>query len=163
MIAGLFLLFKPGMSATVFTQVIGAFILIDGILAIVAGFTGASISRMSSIVRGVVAVLVGWLIFSRPALIAGFAVSTLLYIIAAVVLVGGVIEIKAAFNGTVRKSRQPSLIVGGLLVAFGLLLLFAPLTFGLLIMRIIGGVALMIGVVLLVLAFRSRKLRGILE
>ncbi|MGC6566098.1 MAG: HdeD family acid-resistance protein [Akkermansiaceae bacterium] len=162
-IAGLFLLFKPGMSATVFTQVIGAFILIDGILAIVAGFTGASISRMSSIVRGVVAVLVGWLIFSRPALIAGFAVSTLLYIIAAVVLVGGVIEIKAAFNGTVRKSRQPSLIVGGLLVAFGLLLLFAPLTFGLLIMRIIGGVALMIGVVLLVLAFRSRKLRGILE
>lgn len=158
-VGGSILLFKPVMSAVVFTQIIGAFMLLDGVLSIVAGFTGVAATRVWSIARGAIIGLVGWLVFSRPAMVAGFTAEVLIYIIAAIVLIGGVWEIKSAIKGDERKSRQPSLLGGALLVALGLLLLFAPLSFGILIVRIIGGVAISIGIVLLFLAFRVRKLR----
>ncbi len=162
-IAGAFLVFKPGMSAAAFTQVIGAFMLVDGLLAIVSGFTGNTETRLWTILRGILVALIGWIVFSRPALVAGFAVSTLLYIIAAIVLIGGILEVLAALKGKKSSSKQPSLLGGALLIAFGLLLLFAPMAFGLLIVRIIGGVAILIGIILLFLALKTRKLRHQIE
>ena len=162
-IAGAVLLFKPGMGATAFVQVIGAFMLIDGILAIVSGFTGYAGSRLWTILRGVPLALIGWVVFSRPALVAGFAATTLIYILASFVLIGGIFEVIASFKGKSSSSRQPSFFGGALLIAFGLLLLFAPLAFGLVIVQVVGAVAILIGIILLFLALRSRKLRNRIE
>lgn len=162
-IAGAFLVFKPGMSAAAFVQVIGAFMMVDGILAIVAGFTGNTPTRLWTIFRGALAALIGWIVFSRPASVAEFTVSTLLYIIAAIVLIGGILEVVAALKGKKSSNKEPSLLGGALLIAFGLLLLFAPLAFGILIVQIIGGVAILIGAILIFLALKTRKLRKQIE
>lgn len=158
-IAGAIFLFKPGMGTVAFTQVIGAFVLFDGLLTVISAFTSGTKARLWTIARGALATLIGWIIFTRPALIAGFTMNTLIYVVAFIVLISGIIEVVATLKGKARKKKQPSLLGGALLIAFGLLLLFAPLAFGLLIVRVIGGVAILIGLVLLFLAFQSKKLR----
>ena len=50
------------------------------------------------------------------------------------------------------------ILSGALSVLFGLLVLMAPLSFGLLVVRILGGFAIFFGVSLIVFAFRLRGL-----
>lgn len=157
--AGAFLLIKPGLSAVAFAQVIGAFLLIDGVLAILAGIRGRTDSRLWTISRGILLVLTGVFIFTRSYLLAELAMTTVLYILAALVLIGGIIEIVTAIRDRDEPGAEETSILGGVLsVAFGLLLFSAPLGFGLLVVRVVGIVVILIGIVLLWLANRFRKL-----
>jgi len=162
--AGVFVLLKPGLSATAFVQVIGVLVLIDGVLAVVAGIAGTDESRLWSIVRGVLMVLAGLFVFLQPALVAKLAVSTVLFIIAPFVVVNGILEILASFRSREEGSGgKGSLLSGMLTLILGVLLFIAPLSFGVLIVRVLGIVAILMGLVLLFLAFKFRKLRKRIE
>ncbi len=161
--AGIFVLLKPGLSAVSFAQVIGVVVLVDGALAVVAGIAGSAESRFWSIVRGVLMVLGGLFVFLQPALVARLAVTTVFYIIAPLVVINGILEVVASFRGREKSGEKASLLSGVLTRIFGVLLFLAPLSFGVLIVSVLGIVAILIGLILLFLAFKFRKLRNRIE
>jgi uncharacterized membrane protein HdeD (DUF308 family) len=161
---GLYIVLRPGLSVTAFTQILGFLLFVDGALAIVAGIAGRTSSRGATIARGVLLILFGLFVFAQPSLVAGVAIKTVLYGVAFLVVLNGILEIIGAIRDRGEPEDEGGSILGGvLLVAFGVLLIFAPVAFGLIIVRILGLAAILIGVVLLFLALKFRKLRDVLK
>jgi len=72
----------------------------------------------------------------------------------------GILEIVAAIRDRKEIEGEVWLILGGALaILFGMLLLMAPLIFGVLIVQILGAYAIIFGISSIILAFRIRKLR----
>lgn len=162
--AGFYVLIRPGLSAVAFAQVLGFLFLVDGVLAIAAGIMGRTPSRLATIGRGVLLALLGIFVFAHPAFAAGVAVKTILYAVAFFVTLSGVFEITAAVRDKGEAEGEGSSLLGGVLsLSFGVLLFFAPIFFGLFIVRILALAAVLIGVVLLFLAFKFRKLRNAIK
>lgn len=158
LILGGYALFQPGMTVAVLTQVVGIFLIADGVLAVVAGIVGGVPSRGWTIVRGVLAILIGAFVFANPVLVAGVTATFLLYLLAFAAIAMGVLEILAAIADRREIEGEGWLILGGVLtVLFGILLLIAPLSFGLLVVRILGIFAILSGISLIAFAFRLRK------
>jgi uncharacterized membrane protein HdeD (DUF308 family) len=156
---GGYALFRPGLTVAALTQVVAIFLVADGILAILAGILGETPSRLWTIVRGIIAILVGVFVFGHAAVVAGLAATIVLYIVAFGAIASGIVEIVAAIQDRKEIEGESWLILGGVLaIVFGILLLVAPLTFGQLIVRILGAYAIVFGGVLVPLAFRIRKL-----
>lgn len=161
---GIYVLMRPGLSAVAFAQVLGFLFLVDGVLAIAAGIMGRTPSRLATIGRGALLALLGIFVFAHPAFVTGVAVKTVLYAVAFFVTLSGVLEIISAFRDKGEPEGEGSSLMGGVLsLAFGVLLFFAPISFGLLIVRILGIAAILIGLVLLFLAFKFRKLRNAIK
>jgi len=157
LILGGYALFRPGMTAAVLTQVIGIFLIADGVLAILAGIVGDVPSRVWTIVRGVLAILIGIFVFANPVLVAGVTATALLYVLAFTAIVVGCMEIFAGIRDRKEIEGEGWLILGGVLtVIFGVLLLIAPLSFGMLVVRILGIFAILSGISLIIFAFRLR-------
>jgi uncharacterized membrane protein HdeD (DUF308 family) len=158
-ILGGYALFRPGMTALALTQVVGIFVIADGILAIVAGILGQAPSRFWTTVRGVLAILIGIFVFGHPFAVGAIAATIVLYIIAFGAIASGILEIVAAIRDRKEIEGEVWLILGGVLaILFGLLLLMTPLAFGVLIVQILGAYAIIFGISLIALAFRARKL-----
>jgi uncharacterized membrane protein HdeD (DUF308 family) len=158
-LVGGYALFQPGMTVAVLTQVIALFVILDGILTLVAGLVGQIPSRLWVIVRGVLEILVGLFVFAYPMLVAGTAATILLFCLAFAAISGGIMEIIAAIQARRQIDGAGWIILGGVLaVLFGVLILLAPLTFGAFIVRVLGIFAILSGVSLIVFAFRVRQL-----
>jgi len=154
---GAYALFRPTMSAVALTQVVGLFVLLDGILALIAGIFGEVPSRGWTILRGILGILVGVFVFFHPVAIAGVTAMVVLYVIAFSAIINGVLEILAAIRDRKEIEGAGWLVLGGVLaVLFGILLLVAPSTFGKIIIQLLGAYAIVFGVCLIVLAFRIR-------
>jgi uncharacterized membrane protein HdeD (DUF308 family) len=159
LVLGGYALFRPGMTVAVLVQVIGIFLIADGVLAILAGMLGDVPSRGWTIVRGVLAILAGIFVFANPVLVAGITAVALLYLVAITSILVGVLEIVAAIRDRNDIEGEGWLILGGVLgVLFGVLLLIAPISFGLLMVRILGVFAIIAGISLTLFAFRLRGL-----
>ena len=156
---GGYALFRPGMTIGTLAQVVGIFVIADGILAILAGIFGEVPSRLWVILRGVLEILVGLFVVANPLLISGITATALLYVLALTAILSGVLEIVAAILDRKEIEGEGWLILGGALtVLFGLCVLMAPLSFGLFMVRVLGGFAAFSGVALIVFAFRLRGL-----
>jgi uncharacterized membrane protein HdeD (DUF308 family) len=157
LILGSYALLRPGMTIGALAQVIGIFVIVDGGLAILAGIFGEVPSRSWVIVRGVLEILVGLFVFANPLLISGITATALLYILAFTAILCGIMEIVAAIQDRKEIDGEGWLIFGGALtVLFGVFVLMAPLSFGLLVVRVLGGFAIFSGVSLILFAFRLR-------
>jgi uncharacterized membrane protein HdeD (DUF308 family) len=157
-IIGLYALLTPGMTVAALMRVAGVFIILDGFLAVAAGIAGETSSRGWTIARGAVAILVGVFVFAHPYAIAGIAATVLLTIIALVIVVAGVMEIVGAVRDRHKIEGEGWLILGGALaVLFGVLVFIAPLSFGRLIVQILGVYAIIFGISLVSVAFRVRR------
>lgn len=158
-ILGTYALFRPGLTAVALTQVLAVFVIVDGILAIIAGVLGETPSRGWTIVRGVLAILIGIFVFGHPVVVGAITATMVLYVIAFGAILSGVLEIVAATRDRKEIDGKAWLIVAGALaILFGVLLLMAPLAFGALIVRILGTYATIFGISLITLAFQVRKL-----
>ncbi len=158
-VLGCYALFRPGMTAATLAQVVGVFVILDGIFAILAGLLGEVPSRGWTVARGVLELLVGAFIVGYPALVAGATATALLYLIAFAVILSGILEIAAAIQDRKVLEGEGWLMLGGALaILFGILLLVAPLTFGQLIVRVLGGYAILNGIALVGFAFRLRDM-----
>jgi uncharacterized membrane protein HdeD (DUF308 family) len=153
----------PGLTLAVLIALFGAYALIDGILAIVAGVKAAEHhERFGSLLwRGAVGIAAGLVAFILPA-----ATAVVLTLIVGVwAMITGVLEIVAAVH-LHRAHGEWLLIASGVLsVVFGIMLVVAP-GFGMLtLVWIIGGYAIVFGLIMLILAFRlrARHLRSALE
>lgn len=151
----------PGITLWALILLFGAYMLVDGVFAIVAAVrvAGEAARWWLLLVEGILGVLAGIVAFAWP----GLTALALLYFVAAWAIVTGIFEIVGAIRLRREIEGEWALILGGALsVLFGVLLVAVGPGVGLLsLVWLIGVYAVAFGVLLLILAFRVRNERSI--
>jgi uncharacterized membrane protein HdeD (DUF308 family) len=136
----------------------GAYAFINGVLALVQAFTGPKEGRRTGalVFQGIISIVVGVIAFFVP----GITALALLLLIAAWAIVSGIFEIVTAVRLRKVISHEWLMIgAGSLSVLFGILLMLQPAVGALAMIWWIGGFAIVLGVLLVALAFRLRHWR----
>ena len=149
----------PG--ATLLTLVLfwGAYALIDGVAALVAGWQAKDGGRpmWQVLLIGLVGIGAGVFTFVSPAITA----IALLLLIAAWAIVTGVFQIAAAIRLRKEIENEWLLILSGALsVVFGVLMALNPGAGALAVLWLIGSFAILYGALLVVLSFKLKKHGG---
>ena len=150
---GLAALFWPGVTLLVLIVFFGAYAMVDGVLAIVAGIWGSEGSRWLLLAEGVLSVLAGLVVFFWP----GMTALVLLFLISAWAILTGLLKVimAIAFRRKVENAWLMGLS-GVISVLFGVVLAVLPGAALLSLVWLLGIYALILGVVLIVLGFRAR-------
>jgi uncharacterized membrane protein HdeD (DUF308 family) len=157
LVFGILAFLWPAITLTVLVWIFAAYMLVDGILAIIAGLRAAQQHERwwPFAVEGVLDLLAGAVAFLWP----GIAVLTLVYIIAFWAILSGVALLAAALR--LHPSHGKALLVlGGLLsLAWGVIFLFWPIAGAVAIAWWVGAYAILFGAVMLTFALRLRRRR----
>ena len=149
----------PGITLWALILLFGAYMLVDGVFAIVAAVRAAGNEARwwLLLVEGILGVLAGIVAFVWP----GLTALALLYFVAAWAIVTGIFEIVGAIRLRREIEGEWALILSGALsVLFGVLLAVIPAPAGILsLLWLIGAYAVAFGLLLIILAFRVRNLR----
>lgn len=145
----------PGMTLVTLVLFYGAFVLVDGVLAIVAAITGGALMpRWWLAIVGLLGVAAGILTFMMP----GVTALVLLYLIAGWAIATGVLQIIGAIKLREEIDNEWLLILGGIIsVLFGVAMFAAPGAGALALVTVIGIYAIIIGLLLVALSFRLKK------
>lgn len=151
---GVAALFWPGLTLFVLVVAYGAFALVDGAFAIVAGIRAGSESRRWLLVaEGALGVLAGLAALTWP----GITAVVLLYIIALWAILGGVLRIVTAISLRREIDNEWTMALSGALsIVLGLILAVLPGVGLLSLTWLIGIFALAVGGSLIILAFKVR-------
>jgi uncharacterized membrane protein HdeD (DUF308 family) len=150
---GLAALFWPGLTLFVLIVFFGAYTLVDGIFAIVAGLRGSGSRRWLLLAEGVLGVLAGLIAFFWP----GITALVLLYVIVAWAIFTGILKVVMAIWLRREIENEWLMVLSGVLsVLFGVILAVLPGVGLLSLVWLVGIYALIFGVALIVLGFRVR-------
>ncbi len=153
---GVLTFISPMTSLAVLVLFWGAYALVDGVFAIIAVFKGPHADGFPwwMLVTGVAAVIAGVYTFMAPALTA----VVLLYLIAVVAIVRGVMEISAAIRLRKEIDNEWLLVMAGAAsLIFGALLFVFPGAGALALVLYIGVMAIVVGVIETVLGISLRR------
>jgi uncharacterized membrane protein HdeD (DUF308 family) len=154
---GLICLLTPGIAVGVFVILFSAYMLVDGVFAIISGIKAARNGERWGllILEGIVDVAAGVIAFLWPLI----TLVALTWLIAIWAIVSGALMLGAAFTLNIDHGRWWLALGGIASVIFGILLVIEPLVGAVVLTMWIGAYALVFGVVLLILAFQlhSRK------
>jgi uncharacterized membrane protein HdeD (DUF308 family) len=153
---GVLALIWPGITATVLVIMFGAYALWDGVFDLIAAFRTEGSRRWALVLEGIIGILAGLAAFFWP----GVATFALLYIIAGWAVVTGILEILTAIR--LREEIEGEwmlMLAGALSIIFGIALALWPAAGVMALTWMIGGYAILFGILLIVLAFRLRGLR----
>lgn len=156
---GVYALMFPGATLAVVVILIGAYLIVDGITAIVKAFQvmRSDAHWWALLLEGLLGLAVGLAIFAFP----GFSIVSLAYlvgywaIIRGVVAIFGAMRIRAAVGG-----EWFYLFFGIVSVLFGCFVLFAPATGLAYIVLMISIYGFVVGATMIALAFRARSLKA---
>src|SRR5262244_3798925 len=146
----------PGLTLVTLVLLYGAFAFVDGVLSLVAAFTGSAkpVPTWWLVVVGLLGIGAGVVTFAWPVLTA----IVLVLIIGAWALVHGIFEIIGAIQLRKEIDNEWWLILGGALsVVFGLIVLFAPGAGALGLIWAIASYSIVFGILFIALALRLRK------
>ena len=145
----------PGITLLTLVLFWGAFALVDGVLAIVAAVKGGNpMPRWWLAIVGLAGIIAGALTFLMP----GLTALVLVTFIAVWAIVLGVMEIYGAIKLRKEIDGEWFLILNGLLsVVFGILLLWRPGIGALALVWIIGGYAIIVGIIFVAFGFKLKK------
>lgn len=149
----------PQITLEVLIVLFAAFALVGGVVALIAGLREwrADPRWWLLLLEGVVGIATGIVVFVLP----NFTALLLLYVIAAWAIITGIFEIIAAIQMRQEIRNEWLLAIAGVAsVLFGLLLTIWPLAGALAIIWLIGGYAIVFGILLLTLGFRLRSWRN---
>jgi uncharacterized membrane protein HdeD (DUF308 family) len=159
---GILALFWPDRVLDTLITILGIFVLVVGVV-----FTAGAVAHRSPdrtwirhLVPGIMGIVVGIITIAWPHIATVF----LIYLIAIWALIHGIGEIHAAIR--LRKDiagEWMPLIIGVASIVIGVILLMAPLMAGQMIMWLVGLFMLVLGVLWLIMAFRARKWRDLVE
>ena len=154
---GLICLLTPGIAVGVFVILFSAYMLVDGVFAIISGIKAARNGERWGllILEGIVDVAAGVIAFLWPLI----TLVALTWLVAIWAIVSGALMLGAAFTLNIDHGRWWLALGGIASVIFGILLVIEPLVGAVVLTMWIGAYALVFGVVLLILAFQlhSRK------
>jgi uncharacterized membrane protein HdeD (DUF308 family) len=145
----------PGVTLTVLVLFFAAYLLVDGIFALVAGLRAAERhERWGALaLEGILDLVAGVLIVMWP----GMSLLAFVYIVAFWAIVSGIALLVAAFRLHRQHGEWLMILAGVASVAWGVLIVLFPIA-GLLVWAWwIGAYALVFGIAMLVLAFRLRR------
>ena len=153
-IFGLYALFAPASALLALVYVYGFYAIMDGVAALFMGFRHRGTSHWGwHIAQGVVSLLAGVIALFWP----GPTILALVLIIAVWSIVLGVTQIVEAFTARRQGASWGWMLVSGIVgILFGIVLIASPAAGALTLLWVIGGFALVFGVVLIVWAFRLR-------
>jgi uncharacterized membrane protein HdeD (DUF308 family) len=136
--------------------VFGAYMLADGIFAIVSGVRAAERKERwgAFVLDGVLDILAGIAAFVFP----GLTLIVLIFMMGAWAILTGAVEVWAGLRAA--QGRGWLIGAGVISVLWGILLFFAPIAGAVVLTWFIGGYALAFGVALLIFAFRLRSRRS---
>jgi uncharacterized membrane protein HdeD (DUF308 family) len=151
---------QPAISLAALVLLFGAYSMVDGVFATwtaIAGRTGHGYWWVL-LLEGLLGIAVGILTFAAP----GITALALLFYIAIWAIGTGVLEIVAAVRLRKEIKDEWVLILAGLAsVVFGFLLAMHPGAGALAVLWLIAGYAVGFGVLLVILAFRTRRFSGL--
>ena len=154
---GLICLLTPGIAVGAFVILFAAYMLVDGVFAIISGIRAARSGERWGllILEGIVDIAAGVVAFLWPLI----TLVALTWLIAIWAIVSGALMLAAAFTLNIDHGRWWLALGGIASVIFGILLVIEPLVGAVVLTMWIGAYALVFGVVLLILAFQlhSRK------
>jgi uncharacterized membrane protein HdeD (DUF308 family) len=155
---GLAALLWPGPTLFVLILFYGAYALVDGIFAIVAGFrAGSGQRRWLLLAEGALGVLAGLVVLAWP----GVSALVMLYVIAFWAIFGGALRIVAAISLRREIDNEWTMALSGVLsIILGVILAVLPGVGLLSLVWLIGVFALGVGATLILLAFRVRGHRA---
>jgi len=149
----------PGATVLSLVWLFGLFALVNGILSLVlAAKAPKGFPKVGSLILGgLLGILAGLLAFVMP----GITALGLLILIAAWAIMTGVMDLVAAVRLRKIITNEWLLILAGIAsVAFGILLLFQPAVGALALIWWIGAWAIVLGILLMIVAFRLRNWKG---
>lgn len=149
--------FFPGATILSLLLLFAAYMLVDGVFAIIAAVRAARAGERWGllVLEGVVDIATGVIVFAWP----GISLLAFVLVMAAWAIVSGVLMVAAAFRLPKDYGRWWLVIGGVSSVLFGVLLAIAPLTGAVVLTWWLGAYALAFGIALLVLAFQLRSRR----
>ncbi|MCB8982653.1 MAG: DUF308 domain-containing protein [Ardenticatenaceae bacterium] len=158
--AGILLVFQTNITLMIIVLFLGGYLLVGGIFAIVGAFLHrqADPRWWLDVVIGVLGVLAGIFVLLNPSETLQMAPELIVYILAAVVLITGVLEISKALTGGKGGSPNWSGVALGVLyiVSAGCLLLLPNMAIGI-IFYAFSIVLIFIGLILVYYAFTLRR------
>jgi uncharacterized membrane protein HdeD (DUF308 family) len=156
-IFGLIALFVPVATMLSLVLLFSAYMLVDGIFAIVAAVRAARRHERWGllVLQGVISILAGVVAFLWP----GITVIAFVLLVAVWALVSGGLMLGAAFRLKIDHGRWWLALGGIASLVYGALLIVAPLIGALVMTWWLGAYSIVLGVTLLVLAFKLRSRR----
>ena len=159
LIFGFLAILWPGPTLEVFAYIFGAYMLVDGVFALLAMLSGRAHGShwLAFLVEGVTGVIIGILALLHP----GLAVEAIIYLIAAWAIVTGVFQIVEAIMLRRYIEGVFWLAVTGLVsILLGVLLITNPFAGAIALTWILGIYAIIAGVMLIGLGFQLRTWRS---
>jgi uncharacterized membrane protein HdeD (DUF308 family) len=151
-IFGFLLLIAPGSTLVFLVQVLGFYLLIDGVFRIVSMFIDHSLWGLKLAV-GILGIIAGIAVLEHP-LWSAIAVPTyLIYIIGFLAILQGIVGLIQAFRG----GGWGAGILGILAIIFGIILVLNPLIGVVALPFVLGGFMLAGGIAASVVSFRMRS------
>jgi uncharacterized membrane protein HdeD (DUF308 family) len=153
---GLVALTRPGVTLAAIILVVGAYMFVDGVVAIMASLRGMRAGDRWGwmLVEGIIGIVAGIIVFRTPAT----AAIVLVWLVAFWAIMHGAAEIGAGIRLRKMIENEWLLILAGVLsLALGIFILMRPGLGVLLLVTWIGVYALFAGIVTLMLAFRVKK------
>jgi uncharacterized membrane protein HdeD (DUF308 family) len=158
---GLICLLTPGIAVQVFVILFAAYMLVDGVFAIISGIKAARNGERWGllILEGIVDLAAGAVAVLWPAI----TLVALIWLVAVWAVVSGVLMLSAAFSLNLDHGRWWLALGGIASVIFGVLLVIEPLIGAVVLTIWIGAYALVFGIFLLILAFKLHSKKEELE
>src|SRR5258708_37177945 len=159
-IFGILVIALPGLALTSLVLLIGAYMFVDGILAIAGSLTHREQYQhwWLTLIEGIIGVIAGIIAFIYP----GLTALTILIVIGVWAIFTAIFDIIAPIPLREVIHDEWLLLISGILsILFGLFVLFFPGTGALAILGIIAAYAIIFGVLLIILGFRLRNWRPI--
>jgi uncharacterized membrane protein HdeD (DUF308 family) len=151
---GVLILAWPGVSVFALTLVFGAYTLATGAVELGMAFGAQRHERWSLILRGILGIVVGVLVFAWP----GISALALLYVIGAYAVALGIVAVVASFRLPVDARDTASLVISGLAsIVFGVVIFAQPGAGALAVLALIAAFALVTGASELVVAIGGPK------
>jgi uncharacterized membrane protein HdeD (DUF308 family) len=154
-IFGLLAFALPGLTLTVLVLFFAAYLLVDGIFALVAGLRAAERhERWGALaLEGILNLVAGALVVMWP----GLTLVLFVYMAAFWALVSGIALLMAAFRLHRQHGEWMMILAGLLSIAWGIMVALFPIAGILVWAWWIGAYALVFGIAMLILAFRLRR------
>lgn len=160
LILGGMLIAKPGLTAVVLVQFLGAYFLVDGVFSIINSIMGRKYMAGWGwgLLMGALEILTGIVIFAHPLASTLFTASFLAYMVAFSAILFGILGIITGIQVRKEVKGEWAMIAGGVLaIIVGILLIIKPTESATIYLIIMGVMAIIGGLVQIFASFQIRR------